>query len=76
MPTRARTLERARRQSEFRDGLFCVDVVIHKNRTSERATAQIEFRYVVAELADVARQREARLVAAERNCAPLGFHAD
>ena len=45
-------------------------------RTLERAIGQVELCEIVAQLADVARQREARLVAAERNCAPLGSHAD
>ena len=38
---------------------------------SKRAVAQVEFRDIVAELADVARQREA-LVAAELDVAPVG----
>ena len=45
-------------------------------RTAERAIAQVELRNVVAELADVARQREAGLVAAEANHASLRLHAD
>ena len=38
--------------------------------------AQVQRRDVVAELADVARQREARLVVAETDLAALGLHAD
>ena len=45
-------------------------------RTVERATAQVELRDVVAELADVAWQREARVVVIEANLAALGLHAD
>ena len=44
-------------------------------RTSERAPAQVEFCDIIAELADVARQREA-LVAKEGHVAALGLHAD
>ena len=40
----------------------------------ERAGAQVKLRGVVAELADVARQRE--LVAVEYDHAPLRLHAD
>ena len=42
----------------------------------QRAVAQVQLRDVVAELADVARQREARLVVAEIDFAALGLHAD
>ena len=42
----------------------------------QRAAGQVELRDVVAELADVARQCEARVVAVEVDAAPLGLHAD
>ena len=42
----------------------------------QRAPRQVELRDVVAELADVARQREAGLVAIEGDLAPLRLHAD
>ena len=45
-------------------------------RTVERAAAQVELRTVVAELADVARQREAGLVVTEIDPAALRLHAD
>ena len=45
-------------------------------RTLQRALAQVELRDVVAELTDVAWQREAGLVAAEDDRAPLRLHAD
>ena len=54
---------------------FCVCLVQH-TRTVQRAIAQVELRDVVAELADVARQREAGLVAVEFDRAPLRLHAD
>ena len=42
----------------------------------QRAGAQVELHNVVAELVNVARQREARLVAVEEDAAALGLHAD
>ena len=42
----------------------------------QRAHAQVELRNVIAELADVARKREAGLVVAEVDLAPLRLHAD
>ena len=54
---------------------FCVCPVQH-TRTMQRAIAQVERCDVVAELADVARQREAGLVVAEDDIAPLRLHAN
>ena len=45
-------------------------------RTVQRALRRVELRDFVAELADVARQREAGLVVAEDDIAPLCLHAD
>ena len=45
-------------------------------RTVQRAFRQVECRDVVAELANVARQREARLVVSEDDIAALRLHAD
>ena len=66
---------------------FCVCLVQH-TRTMQRAIAQVEPRDVVAELAHVARQREARVAAevdpageargvvSQVNLAALRVHAD
>ena len=42
----------------------------------ERAIRQLELRDVVAELADVARQREAGLVVMQNDLAPFRLHAN
>ena len=44
--------------------------------TLQGALLQVEIHDVVAELSDVARQREARRVAMEIDVAALGLHAD
>ena len=44
--------------------------------TLQGAPRQVEIHDVVAELSDVARQREARLVVAEVDLAALRLHAD
>ena len=48
----------------------------HNKRTVQRALRQIKLGDVVAELADVARQREAGLVAAEVDFEPLCLRAN
>ncbi len=64
------------RRSRLKDFAGMSGHTTHKKRTVQRAKPQVELGDIVAELADVARQREAGLVVVEVDLAPLRLHAN